>query len=367
MSAVPFIDLARAHAPLEDELTATFDRIVRSSAFAMGNELEAFEAAFAAYCETRHCVGVSDGTEALRLALLALGAGPGREVVTVPSTFIATLEAIAATGAEPVLVDIEPTTRCMDPEKLADVVGPRTAAVVPVHLYGRPAPVDRIAAACGGVPILEDAAQAHGARLSGRRAGSLGAAAAFSFYPTKNLGALGDGGAVVTDDAELAAAVRSLRHHGAAADDANDHRLRGATSRLDNLQAALLTVKLPHLDGWNEERRRAAARYRRALADTEVELPRDEETGIEHVYHLFAVELDERDRVRAELREKGIGAGIHYPRPAHLHPAWSELGRSGDFPVAERLAERTLSLPLFPGISDQEIDVVAESLAGAAG
>jgi dTDP-4-amino-4,6-dideoxygalactose transaminase len=362
---VPFVDLGRAHAPLRGELSATFERICETGAFTLGAELDAFEAEFAAWCGASHCVGLSDGTEALRLALLALGAGPGREVVTVPSTFIATLEAIAATGARPVLADIDPATRCMDPARLADAVTDATAAVVPVHLYGRPAPMGEIRDACGDVPVLEDAAQAHGANLDGRRPGTLGAAAGFSFYPTKNLGALGDGGAVVTDDADVAAVVRSLRHHGSAAGDANDHVRIGATSRLDNLQAALLSVKLPHLDGWNRQRREAAALYRQALAELPVELPPEDPPGGEQVFHLFAVELDDRDRVRAALREAGIGAAVHYPRPAHLNPAWSDLGQRGDFPAAERFADRTLSLPMFPGIEEREIDQVAQALASA--
>ncbi|MFL6039753.1 MAG: DegT/DnrJ/EryC1/StrS family aminotransferase [Gaiellaceae bacterium] len=350
MSGVPFIDLGRAHEPLQAELAATFERIARSGAFTLAAELDEFEVAFADYCGADHCVGICDGTEAIRLSLLALGAGPGREVVTVPSTFIATVEAIAGTGAKPVLVDIDPATRCMDPERLADAIGPDTAAVVPVHLYGRPAPMDEILAAVGDVPVVEDAAQAHGYPLRG-------AAATFSFYPTKNLGALGDGGAVVTDDIELAAAVRSMRHHGCTPEDANDHVRVGATARLDNLQAALLSVKLPHLDAWNEQRRQAAALYRDALADLPVQLPPEE-----GVFHLFAIELDDRDRVRAALREKGIGAAVHYPRPAHLNPAWSALGAQGDYPEAERLAQRTLSLPMFPGIEADEIDRVAEAL-----
>ena len=350
MSDVPFIDLGRAHEPLQAELATTFERIAQSGAFTLAAELDEFEAAFAAYCGGAHCVGICDGTEAIRLSLLALGAGPGREVVTVPSTFIATVEAIAGTGAKPVLVDIDPATRCMDPERLADAIGPDTAAVVPVHLYGRPAPMDEILAVAGDVPVVEDAAQAHGHPLRG-------AAATFSFYPTKNLGALGDGGAVVTDDAELAAAVRSMRHHGCTPEDANDHVRVGATARLDNLQAALLSVKLPHLDAWNEQRRHAAAIYREALAGLPLQLPPEE-----GVFHLFAVEIDDRDRVRASLREAGIGAAVHYPRPAHLNPAWSGLGARGDFPAAERLAERTLSLPMFPGIEAGEIERVAETL-----
>jgi dTDP-4-amino-4,6-dideoxygalactose transaminase len=367
MTGVPFIDLGRAHEPLQAEFAATFERITRNGAFTLAAELDEFEAAFASYCGAAHCVGTSDGTEALRLALIALGAGPGRQVVTVPSTFIATLEAIAATGARPVLVDIDPVTRCMDPERLADALAPETSAVVPVHLYGRPAPMDEIRRACGDVPVLEDAAQAHGATLGGRRTGTLGAAAGFSFYPTKNLGALGDAGAVVTDSAEIASVVRSLRHHGSTEDDANDHVRVGATSRLDNLQAALLSVKLPHLDRWNEQRRAAAASYREALAGLRVELPPDDPPGGEAVFHLFAVELDDRDRVRDALRAAGIGTGVHYPHPAHLNPAWSALGGRGDFPTAEQLAERTLSLPMFPGIEEREIEEVAARLSEALG
>jgi dTDP-4-amino-4,6-dideoxygalactose transaminase len=367
MTDVPFIDLGRAHEPLQAELAATFERIARSGAFTLAAELDEFESAFAGYCGAAHCVGLSDGTQALRLALVALGAGPGCEVVTVPSTFIATLEAIAGTGAKPVLVDIDPATRCMDPERLADAVGPDTAAVVPVHLYGRPAPMDAIRAAAGDVPVLEDAAQAHGATFEGRRTGTLATAAAFSFYPTKNLGALGDAGALVTDDPEIAAAVRSMRHHGCTPEDSNDHVRIGTTGRLDNLQAALLSVKLPHLDEWNAQRREAAALYREALASLPLALPPDDPPGGDQVFHLFAIELDDRDRVRSALREAGIGAAVHYPRPAHLNPAWSELGARGDYPAAERLAERTLSLPMFAGITGAEIARVAAVLRGVLG
>jgi dTDP-3-amino-3,4,6-trideoxy-alpha-D-glucose transaminase len=365
--SVPFVDLERMHAPLRGELDAAFESILSSGAFTLGAELEAFEAEFAGYCGAQHCVGLSDGTEALRLALLALGAGPGTEVVTVPSTFIATVEAVAATGARPVLVDIDPATRCMDPARVADAIGPTTAAVVPVHLYGRPAPMEELRAACGEVPLLEDAAQAHGASVAGRRTGTLGAAAGFSFYPTKNLGALGDGGAVVTDDADVAAAVRSLRHHGSSPGDANEHVQPGATSRLDNLQAAFLSVKLPQLDAWNDQRRAAAGWYRERLADLPVELPPPAAEGTEEVFHLFAVEVDRRDEVRASLREAGIGASVHYPRPAHLNPAWSDLAEPGSLPAAEALAGRTLSLPMFPGLEEREVDQVVEALRGAFG
>ena len=363
---VPLVALTRLDPELRDELRRAFDEIVATGAYTLGEELQRFEAEFAAHCGVAECVGTNDGTNALRLALEALGAGPGREVITVPHTFVATVEAIAATGARPVLVDIDPDTRCMDPERLAAAMTPETAAVVPVHLYGRPAPMGEIAAAAGSVPIVEDAAQAHGAELDGTRAGGFGAAASFSFYPTKNLGALGDGGAVVTDDADLAAQVRSLRHHGSAPDDANLHVRPGSTARLDNLQAALLRIKLRRLDRWNDQRRAAAARYREALAGLPVRLPPGDPEGGRQVFHLFVVELAGRDTVLRALRERGIGAAVHYPTPVHLQPAWRGLGYSeGDFPAAERAAASVLSLPLFPGITDEEIDLVAGALQEA--
>jgi dTDP-4-amino-4,6-dideoxygalactose transaminase len=368
MSGVPLVDLARQYEPIAPHARSVFDRIATSGAFILGRELEDFEAEFAGYCGTAHCVGVGNGTDALKLALEAMGVGPGSEVVTAAMTFIATVEAIAATGARPVLVDVDPATRNIDPAAVAGALRPETKAVVPVHLYGRPAPMGELAAACAaaGAPLLEDAAQAHGATLDGRRAGGLGAAAAFSFYPTKNLGAMGDGGAVTTDDAELAAVVRSLRHHGAAPDDGNRHVRAGWTARLDNLQAALLRLKLPHLERWNRERRDAADRYREALSDVEgVTLPPpDPERGTQ-VFHLFVVELDERDRVLARLREDGIGAAVHYPTPIHLQPAWSGLGEPGAFPAAERMARRALTLPIFPGITPSEVDRVASALRAA--
>jgi dTDP-4-amino-4,6-dideoxygalactose transaminase len=368
MSGVPLIDLGRQYEPIAPHARRVFDRIAAGGAFVFGAELEAFEAEFAAYCGTEHCVGVSNGTDALKLGLQAIGVGPGSEVVTTAMTFIATVEAIAATGARPVLVDVDPTTRNIDPAGVEAVLGPETTAVLPVHLYGRPAPMGELGPVCGaaGVPMLEDAAQAHGASLEGRRAGALGAVAAFSFYPTKNLGAMGDAGAVTTDDGEVAEIVRSLRHHGAAPGDGTRHVRAGWTARLDNLQAALLRLKLPHLSGWNDERRGAAERYREALGDLEgVTLPRPDPDGGTQVFHLFVVELDERDRVLAGLREEGIGAAVHYPAPVHLQPAWSQLGEPGAFPAAERLAARALTLPVFPGITPAEIDRVAAALRRA--
>jgi dTDP-4-amino-4,6-dideoxygalactose transaminase len=365
---LPLFDLARAWPELRDEALEVFERVAEAGAFSLGEELRAFEAEFAAYCGAAEGIGVANGTVAIELALQALGAGPGREVVTVPHTFVATVEAIHATGATPVLVDIDPHTRCMDPAALEAVLSERTAGVVPVHLYGRPAPMDDILRICADayVPVVEDTAQAHGALLSGRRAGSIGAAGAFSFYPTKNLGAMGDGGAVVTDDPEVAARIRSLRHHGSAPDDANRHERPGRTERLDNLQAALLRLKLPRLDDDNDARRAAAARYREALDGLPLGLPPEDEPGMRSVYHLFVVELDERDRVREALRAEGIGAGVHYPTPVHLQPGWRHLGPGpGDLPVSERLASRVLSLPCFPGIEDHEIDRVADALRRA--
>jgi dTDP-4-amino-4,6-dideoxygalactose transaminase len=367
MSDVPFISLAPQYEPIAAHARSVFDRIAGSGAFVLGAELEGFEEEFAAYCGTDHCVGVSNGTDAIKLALEAMGAGPGTEVAAPAMTFIATVEAIAATGATPVLVDVDPETRCMDPDGLAKVAGPDLKAVVPVHLYGRPAAMADLARAAPGVPMLEDAAQAHGATLDGARTGSLGAAAAFSFYPTKNLGAMGDGGAVTTGDAELAATVRSLRHHGAAPGDANRHERAGWTARLDNLQAALLRLKLPHLDRCNDQRREAAERYREALAGTPAELPPEDPPGARQVFHLFVVEVDERDRVLSELRGEGVGAAVHYPTPVHLQPAWSALGGPGAFPAAERLAQRGLSLPLFPGITPDQVDRVAGVLRRALG
>ena len=365
---LPLFDLTRGWPLFRDEAMATFERLAEGGRFSLGQELTDFEAEFAAYTGSAHCIGLANGTVAIELALQALGAGPGREVITVPHTFVATVEAIHATGATPVLVDIDPVTRCMDPAQLERALGPRTAAVVPVHLYGRPAPMGEILALCdaAGVPVVEDTAQAHGATLDGRRAGSMGAAGAFSFYPTKNLGALGDGGAVVTDDDEVAARIRSLRHHGSAPDDANVHERPGRTERLDNLQAALLSLKLRRLDADNDERRAAAERYRELLDGAPLGLPPIDADGMRSVYHLFVVEVDDRDAVRDALRDGGIGAGVHYPTPVHLQPGWQHLGHApGSLPVAERVASRVLSLPCFPGVEGHEIELVAETLRAA--
>ncbi len=363
---VPLVDLSRLDEDILAAAESTFSRLARSGAFTFGEELEAFESEFAGYCGSRDCVGVSDGTNALRIALEALGVGANDEVITVPNTFIATVEAIASTGARPVLVDVDPETRCMDPGRLAEAIGPRTAAVIPVHLYGRPAPMVEILEVCGDIPIVEDAAQAHGARIGESRAGSLGVAGCFSFYPTKNLGAMGDAGAVVCEDAALAAKMRSLRHHGADLGSANRHLRLGSTARLDNVQAAILRLKLGRLDSWNDERRAAAERYRRLLRGLPVILPRPDPQDGRQVFHLFVIEVDERDGVLAELRERGIGTAVHYPTPVHLQPGWRWLGyEPGDFPASEALAHRALSLPIFPGITPEEIERVADVITSA--
>ena len=361
-------DLARQWPGLRDDAMRTFERIAAAGDFSLGADLATFEEEFAAYCETAYCVGVASGTAALALALRAVGAGPGSEVVTVAHTFVATVEAIAATGAQPVLVDIDRATRCMDPVALRAALTPQTVAVVPVHLYGRPAPMEAIRAACepAGVAVVEDAAQAHGARLDGRRAGSMGAAGCFSFYPTKNLGAMGDGGAVVTHDRDIAETVRSLRHHGSAPGDANRHEQVGGTERLDTLQAALLRLKLPRLDAENDERRRIAERYREELADLPLDLPAPDGPGERSAHHLFVGEVQQRDRIRDALRRDGIHAGVHYPTPVHLQPAWRALGYApGDLPTSERAAMRALSLPIYPGLRDEEVGRVCGALRRA--
>ena len=362
--ALPLFDLGRQWPELRDDAHDALERLGSRGAFSLGEELERFEAEFAAFCGARHCVGLANGTVAIELALRAVGAGPGTEVVTVSHTFVATVEAIAAAGATPVLVDVDPHTRCIDPAAVDAAVTDRTAAIVPVHLYGRVAPVEELRR--HGLPIVEDTAQAHGALLDGRRAGALGTAGTFSFYPTKNLGALGDAGAVVCDDEAIAAAVRSLRHHGSAPGDPNRHELPGGTERMDNLQAALLRLKLRRLEEHNAQRVRAAERYRERLEGLALRLPPDDAPGTTSVYHLFVIEIADRDRIRAALAAEGIASGVHYPTPVHLQPAWSQLAHDG-LPESERLAREVLSLPVFPGIAEPEIDRVCDALRRALG
>lgn len=365
---VPLFDLARSITARREDVTRAFERIISTADFTLGQDLEMFERRFAAFCGVKHCVGVSDGTSALRLGLTALGARPGTRVITVPNTFVATAEAIAGAGALPVLVDVDPSTRCMDPARLEGALSDDLVAVVPVHLYGRVAPMAEINRICrtAGVKVLEDAAQAHGAKYGGRRAGAWGDAAAFSFYPTKNLGAFGDAGALVCREETTAVKVRSLRHHGCAPEDPNRHLWVGSSARMDNLQAAVLALRLEHLDSENQQRREVAARYRALLDHLPATLPPTDRGEARQVFHLFVVEVEDRDRVREVMRSNGVGTGVHYPTPIHLQPAWRHLGYApGDFPVAERLAATCLSLPCFPGITEEEQVRVATALEAA--
>lgn len=363
---VPFLDLTAQNAPLRSEIESAWSEILDRNAFILGPAVKSFEQMFAAYCEAKHCVGVDSGTSALQLMMQACGIGPGDEVITAPNTFIATVEAIAATGATPVLADVDPKTWLLDPDTVESRITERTKAILVVHLYGIPLDLDgfRSLADRHGVLLLEDAAQAHGARWKGRRIGSGSHAAAFSFYPGKNLGAFGDGGAVVTDNQEVCEAVVALRHHGQT--EKNVHGLSGITGRLDSLQAAVLEVKLPHLDDWNARRRDHAALYRELLAGSRFSLPQPLD-GSEPVYHLFVINHPETERVKQLLTENDIQWGMHYPKAVHQQPAFDDLGATGDFPVAESICENIVSLPMYAELEDSAIRRVCEVLLRADG
>ncbi len=366
MMNVPFLDLKAHHAPQRGELTAAIQEVIDAAAFAGGPFVGGFEADFAGFCETRHAVGVGSGTDALWLALMALGIGPGDEVVTVPMTFIATAEAISRTGARPVFVDIEELTYTMDPARLARAVTPRTKAILPVHLFGQMADMAPILdfARSRGLAVVEDAAQAHGARYAGQRAGSLGAAGCFSFYPGKNLGAFGEAGAVVTQDPALAEQIRVLRDHGQPRK--YHHAVLGWNCRMDGIQAAVLRVKLRQLEFHNERRRKHAAQYARALAGIPHLVMPACASQRTHVHHLYAIRVPDRDAFIRLLEARGIGCGIHYPVPLHLQEAYASLGyRQGAFPVAERCAAEFVSLPMYPELTADQIDAVIDAVAEA--
>ena len=349
--SVPFLDLGAAYLELKDDLDAAYHRVMDSGWFILGKEVEAFEREFAAYCEAAHCVGVGNGLEALHLILRAYGIGPGDEVIVPANTYIATWLAVSYAGATPIPVEPDARTYNLDPALIEAAITPATRAILPVHLYGQPADMDPIKALASryGLKVIEDAAQAHGARYHGRRVGGLGDAAGFSFYPGKNLGALGDGGAVVTNDADLAERVRVLRNYGSRVKYHNE--VKGFNSRLDELQAALLRVKLPVLDAWNERRRAAAARYLDGLAGSELGLPYVPKWA-EPVWHLFVVRHPQRDALQQRLQQAGIGTMIHYPIPPHLQPAYAELGYSaGAFPISEAIHREVLSLPMGPQLT----------------
>ncbi len=362
-TTVPFLDLAAQYRSIAHELEPAALDVLRSGAYALGPAVEDFEQDFAACCGARHAVAVSSGTAALHLALLAAGLRPGDEVVTVATTFVATVAAILQAGAVPRLVDIDPDRWTMDPERVEAALTPRTRAILPVHLHGRVADMAALRgiARRHGLLVIEDAAQAHGAERDGKRAGTFGDAAAFSFYPGKNLGACGEGGALVTDRDDIAAAARRLRDWGQ--DGRYNHVERGFNYRMDGIQGAVLRVKLRHLDEWTNGRRRVALRYGRLLSKLDVGLPRPDGG---HVWHVFAVRLRARDAVRQALHEAGVATGIHYPKPVHLQPAYADLGYGpGDLPVSEGLARETLSLPMFPEMTPSQIERVTSALRDA--
>lgn len=390
-SQIPFLDLVSPHIELEEELVAVFRAAIRSAAFIGGPNVEKFEREFAEFCDVPHCVGVSSGTDALRFALMAAGVQPGDAVVTVPNTFIATTEAISQAGALPVFVDIDESTYTMSPKRLEEYLkscvqdektgqlidkrsGRPVTAVIPVHLYGQMADMDAILdlTTRHNLIVIEDACQAHGAEYFSRteqrwrKAGSMGHAAAFSFYPGKNLGACGEGGAITTDDEQIARRCRMLREHGQSKK--YYHDLEGYNGRLDAIQAGLLRVKLGHLPEWNEQRQLCAGHYDRLLgAEGRIDAPHVPEWS-RPVYHLYVVRVADREAVQTSLNTVGVATGIHYPVPLHLSPAYDGLGyRPGDFPVTERVAPEVLSLPMFPGLSvDQQERVVTALLEAVA-
>jgi dTDP-4-amino-4,6-dideoxygalactose transaminase len=359
---IPLVDLKAQYQVLKGEIDAAVARVLESGQFVLGPAVSTFESDFAAYCGSAEAVAVNSGTSALHVALIAAGVEPGDAVITVPFTFVASVAAIEYAGARPVFVDIQPDCCTMDPSAIERAITPRTKAIVPVHLYGQPADMDPIIdiARRHGLVVIEDACQAHGAEYKGRRAGSMGDIGCFSFYPGKNLGAYGEGGAAVTSRPEYAEAMRLLRSWGEKT--RYEHSMRAFNYRMDGIQGAILGVKLKHLEAWTDARRAHAAAYARLFADTPVRPP-VERPGVRHVYHVYAVRLPQRDAWRARLNELGIQTGVHYPIPVHLQPAYRDLGYAeGDFPVSEAVAKEVLSLPLFPEMTEAQIVEVAAGL-----
>jgi dTDP-4-amino-4,6-dideoxygalactose transaminase len=359
---IPFVDLKAHHKPISEDLSEAIARVLRNTSFVQGPEVKAFEDAFAHYLGVGHCVAVNSGTAALHLTLLALGIGSGDEVITVPHTFIATSEAISAVGARPVFVDVDPVSYTMNPALVEAAITERTRAILPVHLYGNPAEMDSLLAIARrhNLALVEDACQAHGAQYKGRMAGTMGAAGCFSFYPSKNLGSCGEGGAMVTNDETLAKQIRMLREHGSVKK--YEHSFPGYNFRMEGIQGAVLATKLKHLDVWNDQRRALAKRYGERLAGQAIVLPQ-EAAHARHVYHLYVIQAEDRESLRDHLAQRGIETGLHYPVPLHLQEAYASLGyRQGDFPVTEQLTQRIVSLPMYPEMSLEAADYVSAAI-----
>jgi dTDP-4-amino-4,6-dideoxygalactose transaminase len=361
---IPFVDLKAQYSGIKQEIDEAMSRVFDRCQFVLGDEGEAFESEFAAYCQAKHAVGVNSGTSALHLALIAAGIKPGDEVITASFTFVATAAAIRYAGATPVFVDVDPRSLTIDASNIEAAITPRTKAIVPVHLYGQCVDMRPLLgiARSHGLIVIEDAAQAHGAEYENRRAGNLGDLACFSFYPGKNLGAYGEGGAVTTNDPAYDKALRVLRDHGQTAK--YHHEVIGYNYRLEGIQGAVLRVKLRHLDEWNDARRRLAALYRELLADAGVGLVEEMSYG-KPVYHVFPILTDHRDAMAEHLKKSNIATGIHYPVPVHLQPAFADLGyKAGDLPITERAARQTLSLPMYPELSKEHVSIVTQSVCG---
>ncbi|TAY71283.1 DegT/DnrJ/EryC1/StrS family aminotransferase [Rhizobium leguminosarum] len=360
---IPFLDIKAQYQSIKGEIDAAVLGVLASGQYVLGDEVAHFEQEFADYCNVKHAIAVNTGTSALHLALLAAGVGPGDEVITVPFTFVATVSAICYTGARPVFVDVEPVTLTMDPAEVEAKITPRTKAIVPVHLYGQMADMDAIKAIAErhGIPVIEDACQAHGAQYKGHRAGSIGLSGCFSFYPGKNLGACGEGGMVVTNDDDQAKTMRMLRDWGQ--EQRYHHLLKGFNYRMDAIQGAILRVKLRHLEAWTEARRTHARRYSSLLAGSTVLTTPVEAADRRHVYHVYAVRSRDRDGLQRRLSAEGIPSGLHYPIPVHLQKAHADLGyQAGDFPVSEAAAREVLSLPIYPEMPVRHVDLVVAAL-----
>lgn len=362
MSKIPLVDLHAQYETIKPEIDAAIQRTIDNTAFILGPEAKKFEEHFAEFCNVKHAIGLDSGTAALHLALIALNVGAGDEVITTPHTFVATAEPISLLGARPVFVDIDPQTYNMDPNRLEAAITSRTKAIIPVHLYGQPVEMDPVLeiARRHALPVIEDAAQAHGSEYRGRRIGSMGEMACFSFYPGKNLGAYGDAGALVTNDDDLAQKIRMLRDHGRTTK--YEHEMSGFGYRLDGIQGAILDVKLKHLPAWNAQRRAHADYYTELLSNLDVVTPY-EPAHIRSVYHLYVIRTHKRDELMQHLKEQNIEAGIHYPVPLHLQPVYKNLGyQQGDFPETEQAARDILSLPMYPELSHAQMERVVETI-----